>query len=122
MHFGIRQGGGRRPAKREATPLPALLTTLGRTYSVEAVDLSITGARLRGDDLPEIGTELELKLESLNAFAVVCWRKDTECGLEFDLPLSGPEIAALCNDVARSAWMPADVRQAFDHWKNGFAR
>lgn len=43
---------------REAAPLMVLLTTMAKTYQTVLVDISATGARLEGDDLPPVGAEL----------------------------------------------------------------
>ena len=122
MNFGKQNGGGRRSAKREIAPLVALLTTRSRTYTAVAIDLSTTGVRLKGEELPDVGEELQLKLEGLHAFAVTCWREDDQCGLEFDLPLSGPDVSALRYEVARAAGVPVHLREAYDHWQHGQAR
>jgi hypothetical protein len=86
------------------------------------VDLSATGARLRGSDLPDVGTELQLKIDKLQAFALVCWKLDGECGVEFDVPLSGPDLAGLRREVWLAAGIPPGMQEAYQDWLHGRAR
>ena len=46
-------------------PLAAILTTLSRTRCAAVLDVSCTGARLTGSDLPAAGDELEMKIETV---------------------------------------------------------
>ena len=64
MTFGKQGGGGRRGAPREAAPLLAVYTTVTKSHEVVLVDVSSTGARLRGPNLPEAGDELFVSVES----------------------------------------------------------
>ena len=66
---GKSSGGGRRTSTREVPPLMVLLTTNAKTYKTVLVDISATGARLRGDDFPPVGAELCVTVEQVKNFA-----------------------------------------------------
>ena len=59
-----------------------------RTISVDLLDISKTGARLRATDLPADGQELIALLGGLEAIATVIWHEAEQCGIQFDTPLS----------------------------------
>ena len=101
--FGKRQGGGRRRAEREHLPLIAIFTTRTRSHAAALVDLSATGARLRGTDLPAPDEDLMLNVEGLSAYAVTRWCRLGFCGVEFEVPLSPAQIASLEGRVRRAA-------------------
>jgi hypothetical protein len=120
--FGKCGGGGRRSASRQSAPLIALLSGLTRTHSAILVDLSQTGARVRGDDLPCEGEELIIAVEGFRSFASVSWNHDGECGLAFEAPLPNDDFAALCGKASKSRGLSPEDRAAFDDWTVGLAR
>jgi hypothetical protein len=73
--FGKSPGGGRRTATRDAAPLIVLLTTIAKTHQTVLVDISATGARLKGDELPPVGAELCVTVEQVKTFATAMWRR-----------------------------------------------
>lgn len=120
--FGKASGGGRRLASRETAPLIVLISSLTRTLEAVLVDLSATGARLRGNDLPPPGEELYFSVLKLKTVAVVRWRTDTECGLQFFEPLVQREVVAVRRAVASGAGLDPAVQAAIDDWVLGLAR
>ena len=122
--FGKCAGGGRRTAPREAVPLAAILTTLSRSRCAALVDLSCTGARLRGDELPPADEDLEIKIETVRAFATVVWTDHHECGVAFDEPLMPFEVERLKREgtAANLAGLTVEQREALEHWLLGMAR
>jgi hypothetical protein len=120
--FGKCDGGGRRTAPREALPLLATLTTVSRTYSGTLIDISATGARIRGEALPAAEQDLMLTVEKLRSFATVRWNHDGEIGLQFDPPLSPTVVMALRHEVAKGRGFTPEERAAYDAWKLGVAR
>jgi hypothetical protein len=120
--FGKRKGGGRRSATRSPVPLIATVKTLGGTHSSIVVDVSATGARLRGDDLPQCHEDLLVTVEGISAFGTVAWADGNERGVAFDAPLSARDEQFLHQKVAQFRAMPAAIRAAFDDWSMGFAR
>jgi hypothetical protein len=120
--FGKCKGGGRRSAPRATAPLIALVTTLKGSHSAILVDVSSTGARLRGTDLPHEGEEMFMTVEKVIAFGTVVWARDGELGLAFDRPLLPAEQQSLRRNVALTAGLPPDIRAALDDWMLGVAR
>lgn len=122
--FGKRIGGGRRGASRERLRLPAMLSTIENYHMALVMDLSATGARLRGDNLPPVEEIVSIKLDCVRAFGVVAWSNANECGIRFDDPLSKFELERLRREVklAALAWRTLDERLAQDDWVSGMAR
>ena len=120
--FGKRKGGGRRSAPREPAPLGAVFTTITRSHRAFVIDVSSTGVRLRGEDLPSAGEPLEISIEAVHGFGYVMWSDHGECGIEFDEPLSADDVMVLRNRVARMAGLPLQFKAALDDWMTGFAR
>lgn len=120
--FGKCTGGGRRGKKREAAPLIALLTTRHRSHSAVLIDVSVSGTRVRGDDLPVVGSELIMSAEKVKTFGTVRWHSGTDCGVEFDQPLSEMEVLSLRRAVAKGMGLPPEMKAALDDWVLGVAR
>jgi hypothetical protein len=59
---------------------------------VVLVDVSSTGANVRGQDLPRVGNFVKLDVETTTVFGTVIWRKDENCGLQFDEFLTKEEV------------------------------
>lgn len=120
--FGKRQGGGRRAAPREATPLFAVFSTVSRSDRALVVDVSTNGAGLRGDSLPRSGESLELSIEKVRAFGTVMWSAAGECGIAFDEPMSAPDVLMVRERVTALGGLPPQLKGALDDWMTGFAR
>lgn len=71
--FGNRGGGGRRESPRLPAPLPAILSNTVSTQCAVVEDLSCTGVRLQGDDLPHPGSDILIRVETLSVFGTVVW-------------------------------------------------
>ena len=120
--FGKRKGGGRRSATRSPVPLIAMVKTLNGAHSSVLIDVSATGARLRGHDLPQCHVDLLVTVEGISAFGTVAWAEGNERGVAFDGPLSARDEQLLREKVAQFRSMPPAIRAAFDDWSMGFAR
>lgn len=120
--FGKRVGGGRRSSARASAPLMAVLTTLVGSRSAVLADVSSTGARVRGPDLPCMGEELVINIERVQAFGEVVWSDSGECGIVFDPPLEADDEDHLRQLVAASRGLPPDIRAAFENWVVGAGR
>ena len=120
--FGKCNGGGRRAAVRQNAPLIAVLSTLTRSHSAVVVDLSQTGVRVRGDDLPAAEDELIIGVEGVRTFGTVSWLRDDECGIAFDEPLPANDVAALCHLASKGRGYSPEARAAFEDWTLGLAR
>ena len=120
--FGRCEGGGRRVASRSSAPLMAVFTTLTGSHSAVLVDVSSTGARLRGAGLPKMGEELMLNIETVQAFGTVVWSESGECGIAFEIPLPREDEETLRQKVSLARGLPPDIQAAFDNWVIGRSR
>ena len=120
--FGKCEGGGRRSTARAEAPLMAVFTTRTRTHTAVLADVSSTGARLRGADLPIMGEDLLLGIDTVRAFGIVAWSENGECGIAFDAPLQADEEEALRQKVSAARGLPPDIKAAFDNWVVGCGR
>ena len=120
--FGKRKGGGRRSAARLSAPLIAVVTTFSTTRSAILVDVSATGAKLRGRNLPGLSEELFVTIDGTMAFATVAWEDGEECGVAFDSPLKPADELRLRKKVAQASCLPPEFRHAFEDWTQGLAR
>jgi len=119
--FGKCKGGGRRAAARSTAPLIGLVTTLDRTRSAIIVDVSATGARLRGKDLPPKWADFFINVDGVVTFGTVQWEDGDDRGIAFDAPLTGDDLSLLQSKVAQAKGMPPEIKAAFDDWTQGFA-
>ena len=124
VSFGKCSGGGRRGAQRSPALLPALLMTVARSQSVVLVNVSGTGARLRGPNLPAAGDDLLLKIDAVEVFGTVQWATSDLCGLAFDRPLPEAQVARLRAEakLARLTKLTPEERLAMQDWTLGLAR
>lgn len=122
--FGRRKGGGRRRANRTPALLPALVTTIARSHSAVLINVSATGARIRGSDLPDVGSDLVLKVDSVEAFGTVQWVRQNLCGVEFEQPLLEGQVDLLRAEgsVAMLTKLSPEERLAMQDWTIGLAR
>lgn len=122
--FGKRGGGGRRRACRNTALVPATLTTVSRSRSVVLENISSTGVRLRGEDLPALGDGLVLKLDRLEVFGIVKWVCSELCGVAFDSPLGEREVEQIRAEtqIGMLTRLTPEERLAMQHWATGFAR
>jgi hypothetical protein len=119
MTFGKRGGGGRRSAPREAAPLLAVYSTVTKSHEVVLVDVSSSGALLRGPNLPEAGDELFVSIENIKAFGTVARVDGHEFAIAFDRPLSAEELAILRKKVNEGAGFSPEEKAAIDGWVLG---
>ena len=122
MAFGKSGGGGRRGAPREAAPLLAVYTTVTKSCEVVLVDVSRTGARLSGPNLPEAGEQLFVSVENMRAFGTVVWVEVPEFAVEFDSPLSPEDLSILIKKVKQGAGFSPEERAAIEGWILGVDR
>ena len=120
--FGKCEGGGRRSSARQRAPLIAVFTTQSRSHEAVLVDISRTGARLTGEDLPQIGDDFILAIEGIRTFGWVAWSAADECGVTFDGPLPAADVEAVREKVGQSVGFTPSLKAAFDDWTGGFAR
>ena len=93
--FGKARGSGRRSGPRLKSPMAATLTAGNLQYQTVLIDISRTGARLRGRTLPATGDQLAFKADAVEARCEVVWCKDDSCGVEFETPIAAAEVQRL---------------------------
>lgn len=115
---------GCRKAAREELVIRAAIMTMTDRINVDLLDISKTGTRLRGHDLPAIGQEVLALFGRLEAFATVVWLKADQCGLKFDVPLSDRAVEIVESERVpiSVAGLDADSLLALNDWHNGLAR
>ena len=121
-NFGRANGGGRRASLREHAPILVVYFTMSRSDTADLVNISATGARLRGDMLPDKGEELVMTMEGVRTYGSVVWSDDDECGVAFDRPLVPGSLQKLRHSVLLAGGLTPDQKQAFDMWTMGAAR
>ena len=122
MTFGKQGGGGRRSAPREAAPLLAVYTTVTKSHEVVLVDVSNSGARLRGPNLPEAGEQLFVTIENFKTFGTVVRVEGHEFAVGFDQPLPSEDLAFLRSKVKEGAGFSPEEKAAIDGWVLGVER
>jgi hypothetical protein len=90
--FGTSQARGRRSVPRATAPLIAVLATGAAHHSAELIDLSRTGARLKGAAFPAEGADFVFHAGKVRAAAEVIWIDGEQCGVAFDTPIAGAEV------------------------------
>jgi hypothetical protein len=87
--FGKRDDilGGRRRTVRQRFVLLGSAMLMEGSRSIVVDDICSTGARLRGRDLPPIGSEMILRVGGLDILGTVAWHDKDQCGITFDGPL-----------------------------------
>jgi hypothetical protein len=99
-----------------------VFTTLTRSHSAILIDLSRTGARLSGEDLPEEAEYLTISLGGMRVFGTIAWCHGGECGVTFEEVLSEANLRLLGSKAAKVSGASLELKAAFDDWNNGFAR
>ena len=98
------------------------LTTLHETRSAVLLDVSATGACVRGTDLPEAGAELFANLDGLVTFGTVVRVEGDERGISFDTSLDSSEETSLRRKISTASSLPPEIKAAYDDWMLGVAR
>jgi hypothetical protein len=105
--------------------LPAAVSSISSNGDfMTLLDISATGGRLRGPDLPAVGKSLLLRVDAVEAFGTVTWIRGDSCGVEFDCPLTGLELSTLNqeNVKARVLKLTPEKKRAYDAWQSSLSR
>lgn len=124
MPFGRRAGGGRRKAPREPVQVQAIVATVTWSTPLVLLDISKTGARLRGSDLPRLLEEVMVGAGRVRAFGTVVWREGDECGVAFDNPVDGLCVYDLRRETTFVSVTARSLEEklAAEDWLSGMAR
>ena len=79
--------GGRRRNVRQRVVLVGSAMLMEGSRSIIVDDVCASGARLRGRDLPETGSEMIVRVGGLDILGSVAWQEKEQCGITFDSPL-----------------------------------
>ena len=124
--FGKRVDGpeGRRRAPREPVLLAATVLTPERSRSAVLINVSATGARLRGCGNLRPGQDLWVKVGCVDTLATVAWSDGDLCGVTFDFPLNEADLDHLRREARNLLVAPVtpEERLAAQDWISGFAR
>lgn len=118
------EGSGRRSQPRAAVNLPITIATLDGNKRISLLEVSLSGARLEGAALPQVGKNAVLMCGAVEAFGTIVWAAGNRCGMQFDEPIGLSELVALRRAavaVEDSGITPEEI-QAVADWECGLAR
>lgn len=96
MHtFGVSQATGQRSVPRTDSSLMAVISMSAGDYPAFLIDISRTGVRLRGENLPRVGQQVSFRADTVHACGGVVWSGTGTCAIEFDTPISISEVQRL---------------------------
>jgi hypothetical protein len=73
----------------------AVLSDPSDEYPAVLLDISRTGARMGGTNLPPVGQQVIFRAENVCAFGEVVWREANRCAIEFETPIAAAEVQHL---------------------------
>ncbi|WP_166040060.1 PilZ domain-containing protein [Sphingosinicella sp. YJ22] len=114
----IGEGGeSRRRSIRNRVLMVATLHTSSREIAVRLRDVSATGARIEGAELPRPGADVILKRGAFEGFARVVWTSGNVAGIEFDEPIEETELMLRLNGLPPASAPDPDQfrRPGFGH-------
>lgn len=122
-NFGKRVDGidGRRTAVRQTVSMPASMFSLEQSRVVIVEDISTTGAKLSGGDLPRLGEDVWIKAGPVDAFGTIAWTAGFECGVTFEKPLNAAEEEFVKAEARMMSLtnLTAAERAALADWRSG---
>jgi hypothetical protein len=113
----------RRRMDRASVLLEASVVTMSAYQYFELINLSATGAKLRGPSLPLVGRPALFRLNRFHVLCKVVWVKDQLCGVHFDEPIP-PKVLAHFREtgsIAKLGMLTPDEKQAEEEWSGGSA-
>ena len=124
MSFGRKLGGGRRNRQRMPMQVAASITAIENYGTAVLVDVSATGAKLSGTDLPRQGQDVWIRVGNVDVLATVMWSRDDQCGVTFDVPLNPNELLHLGGESKKARITSINLAQklAAEDWESGLAR
>src|ERR1041384_3590128 len=85
---------GRRAELRAPVRLAVAIETLDGKKRIGLLEASLSGARLEGAGLPPVGKDVVLLCGAVEAFGTIVWAAGERCGMQFDEPITIPELVA----------------------------
>lgn len=91
--------GNKRKIERSRTFASSIVETPASRHHVTIVDISQYGARIIGA-MPSVGRrELRIRVNGIDLFGIVAWRKDDSFGIKFEEILSDHNSSEICQAV-----------------------
>lgn len=103
---------------RQPMLLAARLILVTGERSVHIRDLSVGGARIAGEDLPIIGTDVMLKRGEFESFGRIAWLSHGQAGIAFDELLDDEAVEA----IQKPARAPVPAKPGFGRKTGNHAR
>jgi hypothetical protein len=120
--FGSRAGVARRQrqAERASVLMSASLVTMSAYQYPELLNISQTGAKLRGISLPAKGVTALFRIGGLQVLCRVVWANEAQCGVRFDEPITPRSLKQIQLDgaVELERLSPSE-QEAKDDWIEG---
>lgn len=91
--------GTKRKAERSKTFASAIVETPASRHDMTIIDISPYGARVSGTLRSVTRRELRVRVNEVDLFGTVVWRKDDMIGLRFDEILSNHNTSEICQAV-----------------------
>jgi hypothetical protein len=101
--------------------MPASMFSLEHSRVVIVEDISTTGAKLSGAELPKLGEDVWIKAGPVDAFGTVVWSDEYSCGVTFEQPLNDAEDDFIQAEgrMMSLTKLTAAEREALADWRNG---
>ena len=90
--FGKSGATGRRTVPRAQVPIVATVSSSVGEQRAVPIDISRTGARLGGANLPAVGEQLTFQAAGVEAHGDVVWQDEERCAVEFATPIASAEV------------------------------
>ena len=121
-NFGSRSGIPRRQrqAERVSVLMPASIVTMSAYQYPELLNISRSGAKLRGSSLPARGITALFRVDGVEVLCRVVWANEEQCGIRFEEPISPKLLKQIQLDgvVALDSLSPSE-QAAKDDWTEG---
>jgi hypothetical protein len=92
--FGARRTE-RRKSKRDELGIQVSLHSITQSRVVLLLDVSTTGARIRGNELPGVGKDVLLKIAGVELFGTVVRTSGRDSAMAFDRPIGPADLEKL---------------------------
>jgi hypothetical protein len=113
---------GRRSEPRAQIVLPGSAEALSGHLYVKVLDVSLTGARIEGFRLPQVGRDIILRCGEIDTFGTIVWAASGRCGVQFDEQISVQDLMTLRALARETSEWTAEEQAAAADWLSGLAR
>ena len=103
--FGARRTE-RRKSKRDPMGIQVSLHSITQSRVALLLDVSTTGARIRGNELPGVGKDVLLKIAGVELFGTFVRTEGRDSAMTFDRPIGHRELEKLRAVMAEQSAAP----------------